>query len=111
MLSEKPAWNQSYATECDQLAEIEAAKYPRHWGRWYIEDDFLCTRVMSPHVGNQSGGSFEIYDFSLNHCRTEAEGRNQVQHMAEKNWIGEKGLSDLQRAFEDLIKRNIVHEN
>jgi hypothetical protein len=92
------------AAECDRLSATEANKFPHHWGRWYLEDGYLCTKIMRPQIGNHRGGSYEVYDIDTRACISKQSGQYWVDHMAEKNWISKQGLVDLEKAFEALLK-------
>jgi hypothetical protein len=97
-------WDRQYAAECDHLAASLAAKHRCHCGRWYLDQGFLCTPVYRAPIGDIPGGCHEVYDFSLDRCRTEKSRQLWIEHMAEKNWMGEKGIADLKRAFNGLTK-------
>lgn len=97
-------WDRQYANECDQIAAKKAARYKRHWGRWYLDGHFLCTPICYAPVPGYSGGCCGVYDFSLDRCRTEQARQMWLKHLAEKDWMGEQGLAELKQAFDDLIK-------
>ena len=97
-------WDRQYAAECDRLAAGKAARYKRHWGRWYLDGRYLCTPVYRAPEGDFQGGCHEVYDFELSRCMSEAARRQWIGHMDEKLWMGEQGLKDLQRAFDELVK-------
>jgi hypothetical protein len=102
------AWDKAYQAECDQLSEIRAAKYNRYWGRWYLNDEYLCTDIVRAPEGSFRGGCNEVYDIALSRCVSEKSRQRWILHMDEKRWIGDQGLKDLARAFGDLIKANII---
>jgi len=104
---EVKAWAKEYADECDRLAELEAEKMgSRCWGRWYLNTSgglvSLDTMVWHPEQGEHPAWRGGDYYIMLDRCKTEKECQNWVEHMREKNWLGEKGLTDLTRAFAEL---------
>lgn len=96
------------AAECDSLAETEAvAKGKRHWGRWFLDDKepiSLNTAIIRPL---RTGIHYnEDYEIELSRCKTRAGREIWIRHMAEKRWIGKRGLLDLWRAFDGLCEES-----
>ena len=104
--SEQIRWWNDYADEADRLATLEVIKRgKKHWGRWYLDGGCLCTMTSRPSVGESPAWAGEEYWFELSRCKTPEEQKQWLEHMKEKNWMGEKGLADLAKAFKALNER------
>lgn len=96
---EVEAWDKEYADECDRLSKLEAQRTgKRHWGRWYLTKYALVTPSIHPKNGKPEVYKCQPYDIGLDRLK---HGR-WLAHMAEKNWIGEQGMKDLERALTEL---------
>lgn len=103
---EVKAWRKEYADECDRLAELEAEnKGGRHWGRWYLDEksNALVTVVCRPNIGSDGSTTLFEYDIPLDRLNGDC-----LEHMAPKNWIGERGLQDLERVLTELAKEELL---
>lgn len=103
------AWDKEYADECDRLSEIAAKKtHKRRWGRWHLNTSYglvsLDTRVWLPEIEDHPAWQGDDYYIVLNGCRTEKGCQEQIEHMTEKRWLGEKGIKDLGRALTELAR-------
>jgi hypothetical protein len=90
-----------YADECDRLSTLEAQSNHTSWGRWFLEDGYLCTWVCVPSQSAPYKCEYK-YDFMIELCRTSEQKETWVLHMQDKNWMGEQGIKDLRRAFKYL---------
>ena len=63
------------------------------YGRWYRDQEYLCIRV-------RPGFTYEI---PLTWCRAREERERWLDHMAEKTWISQGDLIDLETAFEQIF--------
>lgn len=92
------AWDREFEVECDKLAELEAIKTcKKHWGRWWLTKTSLNTRIHRPRVGARGFMKGGIYDITLDRLR-----KDWLEHMKQKNWIGKKGILDLETALYEL---------
>ena len=109
--SDELVWDK---TECDRLAEQDVQTYgqgKRRWGRWYLSSGHcpsLDTRVWFPEVDGYPARFVEVYDIELAQCRTETQRAGWIRHMKEKRWLSSRGLADLERAFDDLIRDGTI---
>jgi hypothetical protein len=94
--------NEGYRETCDELSEKEVSMGIPHFGRWYIEDGYICTWVIVPQVENVPIHKLFIYDFAIEVCLTKERQEQWLEHMKEKNWIGEKGINDLKKLFKKI---------
>lgn len=95
------AWDKEFADGCDRLAEGIAVKTgKRHFGRWWLTRTSLGTRIVRPSIDGQSPLMGGVYDIDLDRLN-----ENWVRHMGEKNWLGERGLKDLELAITMLKAR------
>ena len=63
-----------------------------------------------PSVGESPAWKGEEYWFELSRCKTPESQKQWLEHMKEKNWVGEKGLADLAKAFKALDRLGIIEE-
>lgn len=114
------AWEKEYASECDRLATLEAVKTgKRHWGRWYLnaaKPISLDTRTSTPGIDGSPNSPKRrgyVYDIALDGVSVhyKKHSHSWIRHMEEKNWMGEQGLADLQRAFDTLIGEGAIKED
>ena len=92
--------------DCDEASAIEAAKMgKRHWGRWVFDEP---SQTLQCVIVGASGQLQDFYSLELRLLRTTnaripgAGGRTWLDQLAEKRWMGAKGLLDFQRAIYDL---------
>jgi hypothetical protein len=109
-------WDNAYRAQCDQLSEIEAIKTgARRWGRWWLDragPGSLNTRASRPGIGGRPSWRGDTYDIGLSRLgpNGESDGGNYtwIEHMAQKNWIGPKGIADLRRAIADMARSGLI---
>ena len=101
-------WDIAYKAECDRMATLIAGRYKRNWGRWYLENRYLCTVDTRPGIGGGADYKGGEYYIALNRVDTKygekGNGYSWIKHISDKNWIGKQGLDDLKRAFDCLIE-------
>ncbi len=90
---------------CDEAAAREVANCNQFWGRWYMEDGMLCTWVCTPRTETLPVMKLYVYDVALEEIDDPAKQYKFYSKMQSKQWIGEKGLHDLKRAFKFILKR------
>lgn len=91
-------WDKEFADGCDRLAEIEAVRtHKKHWGRWWLTKTSLNTRINRPKEGIGGFMRGGIYDIALDRLK-----KDWLEHMKQKNWIGQEGLRDLANALSEL---------
>ena len=89
------AWDKEYAKECDRLSTMHASRTgKKRWGRWFLTKKALVTCVPRPNVGKPGHRKGDTYDIGLGRIK-----ERWVEHMREKNWMGEKGIKDLEEAL------------
>ena len=101
---------EGYKNFCDELSTTEAQNNHTSWGRWFLDDDMLCTWVCVPKMGVHVVGKMFVYEISVKLCRTEKQQEQWLQQMSEKNWMGQSGISDLKRAFKYISKKEKLVE-
>jgi hypothetical protein len=97
--------DKTYADQCDELSKIEAQNNHSSWGRWFLEDGMLCTWVCVPKTGFSVVGKLFRYEIETLKLKNKSEQDAMIEFLDEKNWMGEKGLKDLRRAFKFLNKK------
>lgn len=105
------AWDKEFTNECDRLAEVDAHKTGKtHWGRWRLTKQALITRTIRPRIDGDKGKPLYVgtYDIPLDDLDRGEGQQTWVEHMEEKNWLGEKGLRDLAVAIEALTMRRVT---
>ena len=71
----------------------------------------LSTWVVLPENKEKSVQKLYVYDFSIEKCKTESGREEILAQMSEKNWISERSIKDLKRAFKYLAKRRLNNDN
>lgn len=66
------------------------------WGNWIYNAKNFTLVIKKPSY--RSG-----YDIDLERCATAQEVLNWIVHMRGKNWMDDKDLADLVRAFHDIL--------
>ena len=61
------------------------------------QSNSLVTMVCRPNIG--SDGYAKLFEYDIPLYRLDEDW---ARHMSEKNWVGDKGLQDLERALSDL---------
>jgi len=95
--------NKEFKDECDKLATLEAQTHTS-WGRWFIDDGMLCTWVITPPLGIMPVNKLFRYDKSIDELKTNKDREVFLKLISDKEWLGLKGIRDLQRAFKYLRK-------
>ena len=105
---------QAFADESDRLGEIAAEKTgKRHWGRWVLDSDMLVTFSFYPASKNEDDNHpddelVDDYWIALRYIKKggAAVGMDETwfEHLSGKNWIGLKGLTDFNKAIDELVQ-------
>ena len=105
-------WDKMYAEECDRLSELAAIQAgKRHWGRWVLNTtrpfSLDCIEVR-PAVDDSPQRKFSPYEIVLSRIGPGGESDGSAytwqEHMAEKNWMGTKGLEDFKKAVSEIYQ-------
>jgi hypothetical protein len=99
-----------YTKECDRLSALMAECYEKRWGRWYLDEECKVLRtwlevpiIDSPYrlIDNtqwvRESNTLGILSIPLNQLN-----KGWIERLKGNNWIGEQGLTDLEKAIKLL---------
>jgi hypothetical protein len=95
-----------YSDECDHLSTLEVQNCFTSFGRWFIEDNMLCTWVCNPEEKEQPLKKANLFCYDIEKLRSDKGQSEFLRQISEYDWLGEKGLRQLKRALK-YFKRGI----
>lgn len=98
----------AYKEECDRLSTLEAQNNHSSFGRWFFEDGMIKTWVCIPKLENKPVDELYTFDFEITKYSKKKEQESLVEHLKTEDWISEKSIKDLKRAFKFLGKHGRI---
>lgn len=98
--------DESFKEECDRLSQKEVQDCFTSWGRWFLEDNMLCTWVCTPKSKVKVVGKLFTYNIAVEKLKDEQSRAEILQELETKPWLGREGLKDWQRAIKYLSKHS-----
>jgi hypothetical protein len=93
-----------YKDECDRLATIEVQNCHTFFGRWFIDDQMLCTWVCLPDEKDVPLKKANLFCYAIEKLRNDKGQSEFLTQISEFNWLGGKGRKDLMRVLKYFKK-------
>jgi hypothetical protein len=96
--------SKSYTDKCDELSTLEVQNCHTFIGRWFVEDQMLCTWICLPEEVNVPLKKANLFCYAVEKLRSDNGQSEFITQISECDWIGERGLKDLKRVLKYIKK-------
>lgn len=101
--------SETYSDECDRLSTLEVQNCHTFWGRWFIDDQMLCTWVVVPSDANLPLKKANLFCYAIEKLHSDKGQAEFLRQISEYDWIGKSGRKSVMRALK-YFKRNGMSE-